>query len=345
TYTLGTLLEYGDKSLEESQKQPQKKPVYTRDELREVAEFLASKLIDTAEADPSGYASLEYMDEIEKFAPARALQLRAKSEASEDHPARPSRGNTMSNTGLRTSSSNSNVSRMSNMPPEVSAAEQRQKAQKQLLENVRSIGKKELPKEQRDKFVDSTRKLIMSSAGKETKITTLCLLAGQVARLGDRDLADDIMADAERLLPSQPKNYQDFLLTWMVISGYADVDPDKAFPLLNGAISRINDTLGALIKVGEFIDVNDEFIEDGEAQIGAFGGSMVRGFTSELALFGTTATIRSLALSDFKKTAAAANTFERTEARVLAKMLILRAVLDKTPPKPDLLEMIDDASH
>ena len=36
------------------------------------------------------------------------------------------------------------------------------------------------------------------------------------------------------------------------------------------------------IKVAEFIDVNDEMIDDGEVQVGMFGGSMIRGMTSEL---------------------------------------------------------------
>ena len=279
------------------------------------------------------------MDEIEKFAPGRAVQIRLKMQQAEaPRPVRSARlsSNTRYSTGL-VSASNANRA----PSPEQTAAEQRAKAQKELFEDVTSLNKKELPKDERDKFVDRTRKLIMSSAGKQNKIAALCLLAGQVSRLGDRDLADDIMADAERLLPPQPKNYQDFMLTWIVISGYAEADPDKAFPLLNGAISRVNDTLAAVIKIGEFIDVNEDFIEDGEAQIGAFGGSMLRGFTSELALVGTTATIRTLALADLKKTNAAANTLERPEARVLAKMLILRAVLDKTPQSAQPLDGLE----
>jgi hypothetical protein len=349
SFAIGNLLSFGDKTYAESEKSPPKKPVYTKDELRQIAEILAKRILDSEDEDTYGGAARVYVDEIEKFAPGRAVQIRAKIAAREEASLpRTRRGaNVFANVSMRSgaANANANITNSNRFSPEVDAAEQRSKAQKEMMDNVRSIGTKELPKEERDKFVDRTRKLIMSSAGKVNKITALSMLAGQVARLGDKDLADDIMADAERLLPTEPKNYQDFILEWIVISGYAEVDPDKAFPLLNGAIARVNDTLGALIKIGEFIDVNEDFMEDGEAQIGAFGGSMVRGFTGELALVGATGTIRTLALADLKKTIAAANTFERPEARVLAKMLILRAVLDKTPLPAQPLDSLLPGTH
>jgi len=342
TYAMESLLSFGDKTLSESEKTRQKKAVYTRDELRQIAEVLAKRILDS-EDEESGYGANESVDEIAKFAPGRAIQIRAKMAAREQTASpRFRRGaNVFANVSTRSGAANANSANSNRFSPELDAAEERAKKQKELMDNVQALGTKELPKEERDKFVDRTRKLIMSSAGRENKITALSMLASQVAKLGDKELAGDIMADAERLLPIQPKNYQDFMLEWIVISGYAEVDPDKAFPLLNGAIVRVNETLAALMKIGEFIDVNEDFIEDGEAQIGAFGGSMVRGFTSELALVGTTATIRTLALADLKKTTAAANTFERPEARVLAKMLILRAVLDKTPQTPQPLGALD----
>ena len=152
------------------------------------------------------------------------------------------------------------------------------------------------------------------------------------------------MRDAERLINPQPKNYQDFLFTWMVASGYAEANPDKAFPMLENVILRANDTISAFVKVAEFIDVNEEMIDDGEVQVGMFGGQMIRGVTKELGIANTT--LISLAKADFAKTKALTNSFDRVEVRVLAKMLILRAVLDKNPKKEkasDGFENEDDA--
>jgi len=144
------------------------------------------------------------------------------------------------------------------------------------------------------------------------------------------------MRDAERLVNPAPKNYQDFLLTWMLASGYANSDPDKAFPILEETIGRANDTLAAFVKVGEFVDVAEEMIQDGEVQVGAFGGQMVRGLTGELGM--ADATIQILAKADFVKTKNLTNRFDRAEIRVLAKMMVLRAVLNpKDPSKADVL--------
>lgn len=153
------------------------------------------------------------------------------------------------------------------------------------------------------------------------------MLASQVARAGDKDLAAEIMRDAEALVNPHPKNYQDFMYTWMLVSGYAESDPEKAFPILESAIGRANELISAFVKVGEFIDVTEEMISDGEAQVGAFGGGMIRGLSKELGV--AEATLGTLIKSDFAKTRAMTNRFDRAEVRVLAKMLVLRAALGK----------------
>ena len=160
------------------------------------------------------------------------------------------------------------------------------------------------------------------------------MLAKQVSSSGDRELAAEIMKDAQNLINPQPKNYQDYMLTWMLAAGYAEADPEKAFPLLEDTILRANETISAFVKVGEFIDAPGEMIQDGEVQIGAFGGSMVRGLTSELGM--ADSTLRSLARADFTKIKNLTSRFERTEVRILAKMMILRAVLgEKKEAKSD----------
>ena len=126
----------------------------------------------------------------------------------------------------------------------------------------------------------------------------------------------------------------DFGLSWVLASGYASVDPEKAFPLLEETIGRANDTLAAFIKVGEFIDVNEDFITDGEVQVGAFGGQMVRGLTKELGM--ADSTIEVLAKADFDKTKNVANRFDRLEIRVLVKMMVLRTLLSPKQAPPSV---------
>ena len=58
---------------------------------------------------------------------------------------------------------------------------------------------------------------------------------------------------------------------------------------------------------------------------------MLRGMTRELGIANTT--LVSLAKADFAKTKAITESFDRIEVRVLAKMLVLRALLDEKKPK------------
>jgi hypothetical protein len=166
--------------------------------------------------------------------------------------------------------------------------------------------------------------------GAEKKIAAYAFLATQLNKAGDKQLASEVLRDAASLVNPQPKNYRDFMLSWTLATGYASADPSLAFPLLEDTIYRANDTIAAFIKVAEFIDVGEEIIADGELQVGAFGGSMVRGLTKELGM--ADSTIQMLARTDLTRTRDLTNRFDRVEVRVLAKMLVLRAVLDQKKP-------------
>ena len=111
----------------------------------------------------------------------------------------------------------------------------RAKAELKLTRRHQRSRDKPLPKEERDKIVAQSRKIIAQTPGKDKKLVALSMLAAQVAHAGDKELANEIMADAERLVNPQPKNYRDFLMTWILASGYAETDPNKAFPLLETA--------------------------------------------------------------------------------------------------------------
>ena len=62
-------------------------------------------------------------------------------------------------------------------------------------------------------------------------------------------------------------------------------------------------------------------------QVGAFGGSMIGGLTAELGM--ADSSVKLLVQADFEKMCALANRFDRPEVRMLAKMIVLRAVLDE----------------
>lgn len=335
-YIMSALLEFGSDSLEKSRVAGGKKPVYTESELREIAEVFAQAILSRDENDED-YSGVGYASTIEKYQPARAAQIRAKLKNRNSGSGRGSinfnaansyanAANVMANAAQTSANSNSNTARDAER-------EEREKVEKQLMEDVAKLGTKELPKEEREKIVAKARKILSQTPGREKKIIGLNALAAQVARAGDKALAAEIMRDVQGIVNPNPKNYQDFLYTWMLVAGYAEADPDKAYVLLEDSIYRANELIGAFVRVAEFIDVAEEMVVDGEVQVGAFGGEMVRGLTKEIGIAETTLT--TLVRTDFDKTKALTNRFDRPEVRVLAKMLILRSALGKKPPSED----------
>lgn len=333
-WVTSTFLNTASESYDKSKGEGGKRPMLDRDALRDLADTFGQAILDNGNEHMDG---TQYVDAIEKYSPSRAGQIRAKykSESGKKDansftvrneaaapPPPPAYKGPVNTTG----SVNSGAEKQERERLE------REKAEKELKENVGKLANKQLPKEEREKIVAQARRIVMSTPGKDKKIMGLSVLSAQVAKFGDKELAVEIMKEAQALVNPAPKTYQDFLLTWMLATGYAESDPDRAFPLLEETIMRANDTLAAFIKVGEFIDVAGEMIDEGEVQVGAFGGQMVRGLTSELGMADTT--LRSLAKADFKKTRDLTNRFDRSEVRILAKMMILRAVLGEGKNKP-----------
>ena len=317
-YLFSAILRMGVENLEKLKDTPDKKPLFSENSLREIADLFGQEILKSDEMDSS--MAEDYAKLIEKFAPARASQIRLKFKKKE------TTNNTASTDEVATRDTISRINRQKE------SAEQ-QKEQKQLFDDVKKLEDKKLPKEDRDKIIAKVREIIKKVKDREQKVLALSLLASQVAAFGDKELAGEIMTEARNLVPFQPKNYKDYLSLWMLSSGYAQVDTEKAFPLLEDTVFRLNETIAAFIKVAEFIDVRGEFIEDEEVQVGSFGGEITRGLLQELGA--ANLTLSTLAKADFPRTKSLTNKFDRLEVRILAKMLVLRAVLGEQKKKDE----------
>jgi hypothetical protein len=328
-WILNSLLEFGAKTLEDSRKKGGKPPALTEPQLRELADAFGQAIL----SQPMGSAEgMQYATAIGRYAPGRATQIRAKLRTGTGSNRGYAYGSNVTANAANVAAnavmtSNMNTASSAGYDPEMLAKEE-EKAQ---LEEAMKSGLGKLPKEERERIVMTARSEIMKQQGRIQKVTALGMLAAQVAGAGDNQLAAEIMRDAEYMVNPAPKSSQDYLLSWMLASGYANTDRDRAFIILEETIGRANDTISAFVKVGEFMDVAEEMIIDGEVQVGAFGGQMVSGLTKQLGM--ADVTIKVLANADFAKTKHLTNRFERPEVRILAKMMVLRAVLEKNTPK------------
>ncbi|HEY0430121.1 MAG TPA: hypothetical protein VGC76_20225 [Pyrinomonadaceae bacterium] len=307
-YLISSLLGTGEDNRAKLKEKPGKKPMFSDQSMREIADLLGQEILthdDTDAADLSGYIA-----QVEKYSPARAAQIRRKF-------------------GLK-NTSRADMKAVVVMEDAKTVADtlvmsENAESEENFYKQMQNFGGKQLSKEEKEKLVADSRATIAKIKSRDQKVMALSILASQIALGGDKELAGEIMNEARNLVNLQPKNYRDYLLVWLLVSGYAAADADKAFPILEDATSRLNETISAFIKVGEFIDIDEELIEGEEVQLGSFGGGMTRELISSLDMAGPT--MHNLAVADFARTKALTNKFDRPEIRILAKMLVLRAVL------------------
>ena len=321
-----TILDLGVENKTAIKDKPTQKPMFSASDLRDLAEKAAQKLLSQSPETLSAYGDL--IDLIEKLSPSRAAQLRQKMKTA---------------SAASNSNSNSENPQLKAMLEKYEKERLENEKQEKSIEELQAIGMGKLSDEQRTKAISEAQKMIESIDDPTAKITALSGLADQIAKSGDKDLALQFMKQAESFVSNTPKNYIDYLQLWMLASGYAKVDAEKSFPILETAVYNLNDTIGAFIKVAEFIDVNGEIIEDGEVQVSGFGGG---GITRELigGLGASEPTIRALSEADFARMRNLSNKFDRTEVRILAKMLILRAVFGSKTISVEDSEIIETDS-
>ena len=302
-YILNSLLTMGVENYDSTRGEGGKKPMFSEQSLRELADLFARQFLKREDVEGRNIDP-EHISRIERFAPSRAAQIRQKFKIK----------------AQRTAASGGE-----NSAQTVATEETSGESPEKSLDKIGNFADKQLSKEEREKAISAAQKIIGGIKDPNQKLFALSALALQIAKSGDKETASKIMDESRAMVNLQPKNYMDFMQVWLLAGGYAQVDADKAFPLLEDAIFRLNDTISAFVKVGEFVDVNGDMIEDGEIQVGSFGGDISRELLRNLGA--TDTTIRSLAVADFARTRALTNKFDRPEARILSKMLVLRGIL------------------
>lgn len=333
-WPLRSLLSFAGENLEMSQNRGNRKAIYSAAEVRDIADILARGILENKPDDSSG---LSHVEIIEKYLPARAAQIRAKfgPKPNGDNTRRPDlytfRGVPAPPPPMApTPDYRGPVSTVGTGVSKGSGEDESDAAMKEVLD----LSSKQLPKEERERIIAKAREIIAKTPGRDKKIVGLSLLAVQVQKAGDEELASEIMRDAASLVGNNPKTYRDFLSLWMLASGYVDVKPEMAFNILEDAVFRANDLISSFVRIAEFIDVAEEMVVDGEVQVGAFGGNMIRGLTREIGV--AEGTISKLANTDLDRTRALTNRFDRPEIRVMVKMLVLRTLLDPKKKEPKI---------
>lgn len=317
-YLYSQILSLGLENRKAIKEKPAQKPIFSEQSLRDISELAAQEFLSIDSGN--GMPDNTLIEKIEQITPARAAQIRQKTRA------------VSTNANVTYSNSNSAVTATVRPP--------KPNPEKETFETLATLDTKKLSDEDRAKAIAEAGKMIEKIQDPNAKMMALSGLAVQIKKTGDKDLALEIMKQAESFVNQTPKSYVDYMQMWMLASSYSQIEPDKSFPILESAVLNLNDTISAFIKVAEFIDASGEIMEDGEVQVSGFGGG---GIMRELggAMMMSGSTLKSLAEADFARTRNLTNRFDRTEVRILAKMLVLRAMLGdkvKTEAKVGMIE-------
>ena len=169
--------------------------------------------------------------------------------------------------------------------------------------------------------IDEARKIIDSLPSTKEKVERLVQMAISFQRKGtkeDRETAAKLMTEARSLIDYSPQDEDaigDFL---RIASGYAYIEPDTSFSMLDAFADQTNELVNASAVVAKF-DKNNPNFKNGELV-----------FTRGLPRIGTIALrygreAQLLANADIDRLESIAEKFQRPDARILLKLYIVQA--------------------
>ncbi len=173
----------------------------------------------------------------------------------------------------------------------------------------------------KDGKTDEARKIIDSLASTREKVERLVQMAvgfQQKDTKEDKETAAKLMTEARALVDYSPQDedaINDFL---RIASGYAHIEPDTAFSMLDAFADQTNELVNAAAVVAKF-DKNNQNFKNGELiftrGLPRIGGTVLR--------YGKEAQL--LANADIDWLENIAEKFQRPDARILLKLYIVQA--------------------
>jgi hypothetical protein len=179
----------------------------------------------------------------------------------------------------------------------------------------------------REGKTDDLEKLLPLIRAKEQRATAMAQLAMMLQKKGEHDEAVKLLDDARLLVKVDFVNQAQSNALLAVMLGYTQVDPPKAFAMIEPVVDRTNDEISKLLLVDKI--VKSGFVKNGEIVLNQpqipLDYSMLR----------YSAGVVALGKADFDRTKALADRFQRNELKVVARMLLAQALLrhfETTPP-------------
>lgn len=308
---------------------------------RELAEIVARMALNGA-PDTSNILSLKHlMTDLEKLVPERAEQLRQRmAEALKAMPPEMKQWMELEPL-LRDGNSEALLEAAAKAPPQMRGALYSTAAWKIFeagdMERARHLIADNLSGQEREQALlqidrrivtrsleqgklDEARKFVARIQSKLGRAAQFSLLAMALMKKGERKSALELMDETKKLINPQPENQEEINILLVVARAYAAIEPARAFELLEPLIDQANEMISAAALLDRF----------GSGQ-GLFRkGEMVLnpGFVTASNMFTQYGReLGALARADFARTKAVADRLQRTEVRLMARLLLAQSVL------------------
>jgi hypothetical protein len=277
---------------------------------------------------------------VERYLPGRAAAVRQKlSEAGMRVDSRQSFNEF--NDLIRSGSVDAIVQAAPNAPTQVQSRLYQQAAVKAAregdIERARQIANDHLQEGQRNQVtqeverqvalrqvaegeIEGAQHALSQMRSDRDRVGLLIQMANAAMKKKDQKLASQLLQEARNLVGRRAENYQQLELQLSVARAYVDVDAASGAELLEAGISQLNELLSAAATLSGF---EIRIFREGELPIQPNNmlSSIVTRYGDEL---GRLATI------DFGRAQMGADRFQRTEARVIARIALIRRILGGT---------------
>jgi hypothetical protein len=175
------------------------------------------------------------------------------------------------------------------------------------------------------KQVDQLRKLVPKIERKEERAWAMVELALLLKEKGEDEEASSLLDDAASLIKTDLKDDRKTNALLALLSAYAIIDPPKAFVLAERTVDQANSDISLLLLVDRVVKTgavkNSEIILDQGALL-----------PLDFLVFKYGKGVAALAKADFGRTRALADRFDRNELRLLARLMIVKGILQPQTP-------------
>lgn len=180
--------------------------------------------------------------------------------------------------------------------------------------------------------LDEARKLIGNLTKKKTQIQRLVALAMDFQKKGgEKEIANAnaLMKDAKALTNEYAETDEDLGDVMEVVKGYATVEPETAFRMLEPVIDKMNEYIQASAVISKFNSRSQTF-KKGELAL------KVNGNNWDMPLFRYMPQMQLLGKADLERMNTFADRFTRPDSRAIVKLYVLQGFLkdDKKPDTP-----------